>query len=365
MKILLDPQIFIQKYGGISRYHTETWRILKNYPDIDINCPLIYSDNLHLQEYNLTPQISRNLSVQNEPLRKILNGFNCLKTLATIANKKFDVFIPTYYYPYFLNYLGNKPYVLTVYDMINELYPNYFGNDKKIDKKRILIEKASKIIAISENTKLDILKIYPYIDEKKIEIVYLSHSIDTNNISDETPVLPKNYLLFIGNRNFYKNFTFFIKSISKILKEDSSLFLVCGGGGKFTQEEIELLSLYDIKEKVIQFNFKDNQLFHLYKNANAFIFPSEYEGFGIPVLEAMACECPIILTNCSSLPEVAGKAGIYFENNNSSDLSNKIKDVIYNKSYRDEMIRKGKEQEKMFSWDKTAAQCLEIYKSVI
>ena len=365
IKIILDPQIFIQKYGGISRYHTEVWKILKNKPDVEICCPMVYSDNFHLAEYNLAPKFSIPQIIKSERINKSLNAANCIKTLGVLATKNFDVFIPTYFYPYFLNHLGKLPFVLNVHDMIFEKYPHFFKDDKRIANKKMLIEKANKIITISENTKIDLLNLYPYIPENKIEVVYLAHSINPKDISLDVPDLPLNYLLFIGRRNNYKNFYFLIKAIHQRIKNDESLFLVCGGGDIFNQEEISLLDSYNIKEKVVQINFKDNQLYHLYKNARAFIFPSEYEGFGIPVLEAMASECPVILTNYSSFPEVAGNAGIYFEKNDENGLLNCVEKVLGNESFRTSIILKGSKQVKKFSWEKTADQCLEIYKSVL
>jgi len=96
-----------------------------------------------------------------------------------------------------------------------------------------------------------------------------------------------------------------------------------------------------------------------------FIFPSEYEGFGIPVLESMACGCPVVLANHSSFPEVAGDAGVYFELNNEVDLKNKVVSLIENETYRNQMITKGYIQSKKFSWEKTAQECKELFKSTI
>jgi len=365
MTILLDPQIFSQKYGGISRYFTEVWSRFKVNPNVKINCELIYSENLHLKEKKITPRFSNYFKIQNQQLKRIISLTQRLLTIKSILTKEFDVFVPTYYNPYFLKFIGNRPFVLTVYDMIDELYLNYLPDNQTVEWKRILIEKSTKIISISHSTKNDILRIYPQINENKIEVVHLSHSIDLNSISKEVDWLPQNYLLFIGNRAIYKNFAFFIKSVHILFKEDLTLSILCGGGGKFTKEENELLLHYELRERVVQINFDDNQLFHLYNKAKAFIFPSEYEGFGIPVLEAMACGCPVILTYSSSFIEVAGEAGVFFENNNSDDLIDKIKKVIYDDKYREFIISKGRIQEKKFSWDLTAARCLEIYKSVI
>jgi len=369
MKILLDPQIFIQKYGGISRYYAELWRIIQNdVASAEVSCPMIFSDNLHISEYDLQPHffpssIEKIIS-NNNLLKKGVHGVNGLLTLKSIYNNNFDVFIPTYYYPYFLKYI-KKPFVLTVYDMIFEIYPNYFKADAKIEHKKILMEKASKIIAISENTKQDILRIYPHIEESKIEVVHLSHSIDLSIKKNDIENLPSRYLLFIGNRNLYKNFNIVLEAVKDLIKKDNSLYIICGGGGKFNEHEKYIINKLGLAQNVIQIDFKDNQLSSLYRNAISFIFPSEYEGFGIPVLESMASGCPVILTNRSSFPEVAGDAGIYFENNNSVDLQTQIIKVMGDQIYRESMIKKSLIRAQQFTWNKTIEHCLRVYQSVI
>ena len=99
-----------------------------------------------------------------------------------------------------------------------------------------------------------------------------------------------------------------------------------------------------------------------YKKAICFVFPSLYEGFGIPVLEAMSCGCPVVLSSHSSFPEVAGEAGVYFEMNDADDLKKKVQSLIQNKLLRDEFSLRGLEQVKKFSWEKAAAECLDVYR---
>ena len=225
------------------------------------------------------------------------------------------------------------------------------------------MEKATKIIAISESTKADILDIYPHIDAGKIEVVYLAHSIKTvSNIKSD---LPKKYILFVGNRLFYKNFIFFLRAVSPILKANPDLYLVCAGGNAFNDEEQELINNLDVNSQILQKNFLDIELANYYQGAQCFVFPSAYEGFGIPVLEAMACGCPVILADHSSFPEVAGNAGIYFELNNAEDLSNKLNQLLENNNLRTEYKHKGLIQANKFNWQKTAEACLNIYKKSI
>ena len=235
-----------------------------------------------------------------------------------------------------------------------------------VPQKKILIEKASTIIAISENTKKDILKFYPDTDSGKIKVIYLSHSINENNGVNSINALMngKKYILFVGNRYGYKNFTWFIQSISKwLLKENINL--LCLGGFAFNENEITLIKDLGIDKKVTQYNFEDYELAYFYQNAIAFIFPSLYEGFGIPVLEAMVCGCPVLLPATSSFPEVAGDAGIYFEIDKPTTLTGALDRLLIDQIYKETMILAGRKQSTLFSWSNTMEQVLSIYKEVV
>ncbi|WP_200816319.1 glycosyltransferase family 4 protein [Pedobacter nyackensis] len=373
IKILLDPKIFNeQKFGGISRYYTEMWSQLNEIKGIQIDCPLFYTENIHYQE---SPLFANSFQAKNSifiKFSKIFRSYrpkklkrkNTEKTIELLKKQQFDLFIPTYYDPYFIDHLKDKPFVLTVYDMIHELFPQYFRDDiVTVPNKKLLLEMATKIIAISNSTKNDILVLYPHVDASKIEVVHLAHAI-----KPELEIkldLPQEYVLFIGNRGLYKNFTFFLKALAPVLKQNAQIHLLCAGGNPFTEEENQLISELNLEQQVIQQNFQDVELAIYYKKALFFVFPSEYEGFGIPVLESMACGCPVILANHSSFPEVAGEAAVYFELNNTADLTDKITLLLEDPKLRESYRLKGLEQAKKFNWKKTAMDCLNIYKKVL
>ncbi|NOU38457.1 MAG: glycosyltransferase family 4 protein [Ferruginibacter sp.] len=373
MKILLDPQVYaFQTYGGISRYYTEIFSRLKNKKDLSILNSVLITKNVYFNQSNLYGKPQKRLfyfvtflNKMGISIRSKTKNINTNFVKRKLKLKNFDLFIPTYYGTYFLEYIDNKPFVLTVYDMIHELYPQYFINDplEVTKNKKILLEKATKIIAVSKNTKKDILKIYPHIDSNKIEVIYHGNSI--YYAKSITVNLPEKYILFVGERANYKNFIFMLESLKDVLHNNKTIHIICAGGGKFTVAEKNKISELGLENQVIQKYFEDNELGTFYHNAICFIFPSEYEGFGIPILEAMACSCPIILTNNSSFPEVAGEAGIYFELNNLEDLKNKVKMLIENNSTRREYIKKGLERSKLFSWEKAATDCLNVYKAAI
>lgn len=368
MKILLDPQIFDQQsYGGISRYYTEVFSILTGKKGVEVVLPIYSSDNAYVKNTGLL--------VENKALNflyKILAFFKIStrslrrKNSEKLLNQSFlandyDVFVPTYYHPYFLEKINDKPYVLTVYDMIHELLPQYFVDDsfKVVERKLQLLEKATKIIAVSNNTKKDIIKIYPQVDPDKIVVIYHGSSIKIDSIVKIN--LPDNYILYVGARANYKNFKFLVKSAAPLLKKDSSLVLIAAGGGKFNEEEISFIKELGVENQIVQRYFQEEELGHYYQNAKCFIFPSLYEGFGIPVLESMACGCPIILSKHGSFPEVAGEAGIYFDSDSEGDLREKIEILLSDDNLRKQYAEKGLERVKKFDWKDAAEQCLQVY----
>jgi len=138
--------------------------------------------------------------------------------------------------------------------------------------------------------------------------------------------------------------------------------LIAAGGGKFDEEELAYLKSLGVEKQVVQKRFEENELGHFYKQAKCFVLPSLYEGFGIPVVESMACGCPIILSKHGSLPEIAGDAGIYFDSESENDLKEKIEELINNPEMRAEYAKKGLEHVKKYDWNDAAEQCLQVYK---
>lgn len=369
MKIFFDDQIFkLQRFGGISRYFTEVIFHINKHTDHQAICPFVSTENFHYLErighkVSFVHQLKRMLTLRFSKKRtaRYFARANQKQITRALSRGDFDLFVPTYYDPYFLPYLNEQPFVLTVYDMIHEIFPDLFvKEDQTIAHKALLIERANHIIAISESTKNDILKFYPNTPETKISVVYLSQSLTAPEQIELD--LPAQYILFVGNRGAYKNFDFFFKAIAQTLKSNAKLYLVCAGGNDFNQDEKALIASYSLTAQVIQRNFKDSELATYYLNAICFVFPSKYEGFGIPVLEAMSCGCPVVLAHHSSFPEVAADAGVYFELDNPEDLNEKVSSLIFDQELRQAYAIKGLAQAKKFNWQKTADDCLAIFK---
>ena len=372
MKILFDSEIFqFQIFGGISLYFTKLLEEFKKDSAVDFKLPVFYSDNYYIKEKSFSNplRLYEKEFLFKRQLIKLLNYINKQKTIFSIKAGNFDIFHPTYIFPYFHKYLKSKPYILTVHDMTIETIPEYFVFDKKISDiikyKKMLIENATRVIAISENTKNDILK-YTNYDASKIDVVYHGLPLESTVIAEEIADLPKKFILFIGQRGKYKNFNSFLIAISEILKQDSDLYLVTAGGGGFNKTETDFVKNLGIEHKIIKKPIQNNnQLINYYKKALCFVFPSIYEGFGFPILECFQCNCPLVCADNSSFPEIAGDAAVYFDAYSIESMTENIKKVLYDENLRKNMIQKGQERLKLFSWKKTAQDTKKTYKKVL
>lgn len=358
MKILYDHQIFeAQKFGGISRYFVELMTRLPK--QATVKNSILFNENIYLRNSNL----KKGLELPNFKGRNhVIHKFNNLNSKRILSQGDFDLFHPTYYDPYFLKNI-KKPYVVTVYDMIHEKFSEMFcakSQTKELKKNTIL--NANRIIAISQNTKHDLMDIYG-IQEDKIDIVYLGHSIDHSKI---TPVddIPENYILFVGQRGGYKNFKKLVEGYALIHQQFKDIKLVCTGT-PFTSEELKLFHSLGLNDCVKSIFVSDSQLTYLYKKANCFVYPSLYEGFGIPILEAFAAGCPLALSNTSCFPEIAREGGEYFDPNDTESIADTLTRIIESSDLRKDLISRGKKVLTQYSWDKMANETYEIYKKIL
>ncbi|EQA36715.1 glycosyltransferase, group 1 family protein [Leptospira inadai serovar Lyme str. 10] len=369
MKVLFDHQIFsLQKHGGISRYFSNLIRGFRQESSFGIEAELSleFSSNEYVRE-TWNPKFYNQFFPHDFGIpgkRRLLRYANLPFSLAKLISNEFDVFHPTYYFPYFLPFLRDKPFVLTVYDLIHEKYPDDFKDDRTTDYKPILIEKADRIISISECTKRDLLKTYK-ISEDKVETILLSIDQNVKFLKSEPVFLPEGkFILFVGGRGTYKNFQFLLEYLPLFFKENPSSFLVCAGGGRFNRIEMEKIQEADLEDRVIQLDVDEARLRYLYRNAHLFIFPSLYEGFGLPVLESMANGCVPLLANRSSLPEVGGDAAFYFDPESGASFLESLEDAWRDGPTRSRILRLGSSRILDFSWEKTIAETASVYRKV-
>jgi glycosyltransferase involved in cell wall biosynthesis len=370
MKILYDHQIFdLQQYGGISRYFCELMRAFTaaGEPAFALACP--YTTNAYLWQAEfvrlntpLTRRRFRGSGVVNNLLARRRNGRAARTALAA---GDYDLFHPTYYDPYFLPLLGGKPFVLTVHDMIHELYPDCFpADDPTRQWKALLVQRAAHVIADSSSTRADLVA-FCGVPADRVTVIHLGCSRPGPAGTGNQPELPARYLLFVGERSRYKNFDFAVQALAPLLADQAGLQLVCVGGGTFTAQEQSLLARLGLAGRCRQLTLDDAGLARAYRNALALVFPSLCEGFGIPVLEAFANGCPAILSDRSSLPEVGGEAALYFDPENGEALRSQVSQVLRDALLRERLVQAGRERARAFSWERTARETRGVYELVV
>ncbi len=361
MKILFDHQTFTnQKYGGISRYFANLYYGLDSIPNVAPKLGLLATNNGYIDKSSLPLSGFIDKLVKKQSRRNKYNKWYCRYLL---KQGDYDIFHPTYYNPYFLNAV-KKPFVITVHDMIHELYPQYFAQQDAFTAgyKAEVINRADHIIAISECTKRDLQKFYA-IPDNKITVVY--HGYKMGHTSPLTSATTSDkYLLYVGDRDNYKNFNTFAEAVAPLLITNN-LKLICAGGGAFNDIEKKFLAEMNIADRTDQRYVTDEVLAALYSNAEAFIYPSLYEGFGLPVLEAFNNNCPVIMSSTSSLPEVGGEAAVYFNPTDQRSIANAIQQVVSNKMLQDRLRVLGKQQLDRFNFSNTLQQTINVYKHVM
>lgn len=383
MKVLYDHQIFEhQRIGGVSRYFAE---IIKHLPSgVEAEVSIQYSFNEYLKSLNIPFEWRYQLTSYFDFLsgwefkgkqrlfaymqKKYPQKYpDCLqinqdRTLEALNKGEFDIFHPTFFGDYYLDRLNGKPYVLTVHDMIIELYPEFINSPEFVKRKKKLVDHAAHIIAVSENTKRDLINVFGT-PEDKISVIY--HASSLVESAEKTDNLPDRYLLYVGDRRLgYKNFNFFISSIQPILQANKDLSIVCTGD-KFTTEEIRFFESLGIRDQLKIIFVEDNQLYGLYQSAELFVYPSYYEGFGIPILEAFQANSPVVLADASCFREVAGDAGVFFNPKSPQELRNAVTSLLNDSLLRQEIISKGQKRLNDFSWEKSAQQTVDVYRKVL
>lgn len=253
--------------------------------------------------------------------------------------------------------IGKKPIVLTVHDLI----PDKLNKSRRVTRQRKFeLDAADHVVAVSNNTKQDIIDLYN-VPESKISVIYHGYTARADNAC--SPIFPDiRYVLYVGKRGGYKNSDFFIRSMAPLLIADGGLHLVFTGG-RFSDLELKVFTDLGIANRVHQRFVSDAEMSSLMANAVCFVYPSRYEGFGIPILDAFSVGCPVVLSRCSCFPEVAGDAALYFEDGDAEGLRNCVKSLS-DDALRQKMIGLGKARVQMFSWHSAAMQTADIYRRV-
>ena len=338
MRVAFDQQVFLlQEYGGISRYVCSLATGLVKVPNVDVRiiAPLHY--NGHLDE--LSGDLRWGWRVPRFPktLRLVCSASAWLAQQA-MGRFRPDIVHETYYSADAFAPRGARR-VITVYDMIYERFPSEFSGGSLAAAKRIAVSRADHVLCISESTRRDLIDILG-VDAERVSVVYLGYDeLRSPVFSSEEPRLhtgARPFLLYVGSRGGYKNFASLLRAFAHSSCLRKSFSIVCFGGGAFRSEELSLMRELKLADGQVQhLGGGDEVLAGLYQRAAAFICPSRYEGFGIPLLEAMSLGCPVICSNTSSIPEVVGDAGEYFDPGDLESMRVAIESVLESKARRD------------------------------
>jgi glycosyltransferase involved in cell wall biosynthesis len=358
MRILYDGAIYLeQSAGGINRYFANVIRRLPG----DFT-PLLTACLWHEVELPAHPRLRvfkfRRFRPRRVSVRVERPYFGRLWDRAD-----FDLVHPTYYTLLSGRPLAGsrRPVVVTVWDMIHELFPELDPSGRVARDKRRAVEAADAVICISENTKRDLLAHYR-VPESKVTVTHLASELDASLAGGPGPERP--YFLFVGARGGYKNFDLLLAAFARAAGalSEASLRAV---GPPFSRDEerrIEALGLAGRVENCGRVD--DHHLARLYRHSVALVYPSLYEGFGIPPLEAMACGTAVVASNRSSIPEVVGDAGLLFDPESADELTDILLTLARDPARRESLVERGRERAALFSWDTTAARTVGVYRSL-
>lgn len=300
------------------------------------------------------------------PSTKLWTIFGLTREL--MKKPKLDVFFsPTHYGPLYTP----CPEIISILDVSYRRFPEMFKTKDKLQLAlwgKYSLNHSSKIITISNSSKDDIISEYG-VNPDKIRVVHLgiksvsSNEYPVSSMKDKYTI-EKPYILFVGTLQPRKNIARLIEALS-ILKNKAINLVIIGRKGWHYEEILDAPQRFGVSNRVkFLENISDEELPEFYKEAELFVLPSLYEGFGLPILEAMKYGAPVATSDISSLPEAGGDAAIYFNPEDSSDIAKTIEKVLSDKKLRDDMIKKGYEQVKKFSWEKAAREVLDVFEEV-
>lgn len=361
MRVSMDEQIFaIQRYGGISRLFAElasqfSSGSIAEVELMPLNAPII---NRYILE---NPPLAAKLKA-----RESRNEWLALARYASRikTHPTSEIVHNTFYLPHGLAPIRGAKRIVTVHDMIPELMPQTRRRLDLITMKRRYVEQADHVICVSHAAKNDLLRVYGDV-QAPISVVH--HGVDQrfSPKAEKHPSLPDKYLLFVGNRNQYKDANVLFRAFAGLRETHSDLDLLCIGGGPFTANERQLIHLLGIQNVSSQINLPDREMVSAYAHAEIFVFPSQFEGFGLPALEAMACGVPTVLAAATSLPEVGGDAAEYFKPGDPDDLELVLSKLLNNDDRRRELQSKGLARAQQFTWKKTAEETALVYQKTL
>ncbi len=362
MRYVLDARTITPHFPGIGRYVFNLAQSMRPWlrPDETL---FLLSDPSQQSHWNLTA-----LACEQVQLVEVNCSPFSLRQQWIIPRLLRQLQINLYHCPYYLMpYRPGVPTILTVYDFIPFHYPHYYTVKARLLYRlatALALRTADHLTAISQATRQDLLAHYHYAPEKITAIPLAADPVFHPKVADHTLNLPEQYALYLGSNKPHKNLLRLIESWAKLQPQAMPLVIAGAWDARYpeTRQRVEELGL----NQAIRFfgAVAETDLPTLYQRAKLFIFPSEYEGFGLPVLEAMACGTPVACSNSSSLPEVAGEAALMFDPTNVAEMAETLNRLLTNEPLQTKLRELGLRQAACFSWQRTAQETLNLYRTV-
>ena len=363
IRVAFDHRIFVhQVYGGVSRYFCSTIPLLG---DHGVRTRVIAPLYLTAQLQTLDRSLVQGRRVEAGRIRaKLALGLGEALHRPLAAAWKADIVHETYYGLH-RRAPRSARVVLTVYDMIHELFPDQFANDAVIRAKAAAVRRADRILCISESTRCDLLRFHPEAADRAT-VTLLGFDLPASPASPNPGAAStRPYVLYVGPRRGYKNFVGLLEAVAGSPAMKRAFDIVCVGGGDLAREENARIAELDLTDRVRQVEADDAALASWYQNAALFAYPSLYEGFGIPPLEAMAQDCPVVTMRSSSIPEICGDAAEYAEPNEDGSLRHALERVAFDSARRLALRAAGRDNLARFSWERTARETAQAYRELI
>jgi len=357
MNLILDNIVFsLQKSGGISVVWYEMLKRVQK--DINFKSCYIEFDDSFQNNFRKKLNIRKEAIILKRSLW--LNIDRYLDQSLLQINDKF-VFHSSYYR---ISSNKNAINITTVHDFTYEKLEHGLRKWIHCFQKSRAIKKSDVIICISENTKQDLLEYLPKTDVNKIRVIYNGVSEDyfplDHNLEVDLPFPTKSYTLFVGSRKSHKQFNLAVDVVSKM-----GMNFVIVGGDDISNYELNLL---ESKVGINRFQYvgkiSNNELNILYNNAFCLLYPSLYEGFGIPVIEAQRAGCPVVAFEGSSVKEIAGNTPLLFKEHTVDNITQYMS-ILYDKLTRREIINEGIKNASQFSWDNTYSHLISVYEEAL
>ena len=364
MNVIYDYQSFSnQGHSGIVRYFIELVARLNEDPSCHarIVSPIARSPML-AEHWDRVPTVGFDLSALTMVPDRTARLVNEVLFRGYVAISAPDIVHETDYGPRRTAPRTSK-IVTTIHDTIPDRLPHIFGDNKRGHaQKQAAIDRADSVICVSESTRKDLVELYD-VNPDRVSVAHLGSSFAP---SEGTPIdVGARFFLHVGSRYPYKNFNAIVQAFGSSQLHRTH-YLVSFTSIPFGPVEFEAIDRSGVpRSRVVRVSGDDRMLARYYAQAEALVYPSLYEGFGIPLLEAMRCSCPIITSNVSSMPEVAGDAALYVDPADVSSIADALRRMTSFPQDRADLLGRGLERAQQFSWSRCAAATYSVYRNVL